>query len=129
MNRLLEISGGTVLFAGLLSGCGEPGYQVDLSKPAQIVEVDYEQEHVRQWSGPPCLVQVDGICILQTIYSEDVPDKWEVTLQQCEDGPRKTGSEADCAKTTLEVSEEQFALLSVGHIIVKRDDQIEVIPQ
>lgn len=112
----------------LAGGCIEPGYEIDPSKESQITSLYYEPAHTEEWTGPPCLVSIENACILQTTYTEDVPDVWTMTVRQCDDGFRQR-EDNECSTATFEISEIEFSTLAVGNVVRYQDEGIVRVPQ
>lgn len=115
----------------LLGGCSDSGYALDPEKPSRVVELDFEEEHTESYTAPPCLVMLQGMCLLNTTYYEDVPDTWTMKTEQCDDGQfaRKDDDTQNCKSITREISEVDYSRLAVGDVITMEDEIITKIPR
>ena len=125
MKRAFEIFVPLVAAASLTSGCADT-YQVDLTEPSRVIDLEFTPEHEESRTGD-CLWRDKGVCYWYDEYDVTIPNEWSMTVEQCDSGPVRTQEEELCDNTTVSITAEDFSLISLFDYIIVRDGQVDRI--
>ncbi len=135
MNRLIEKAAEkalpVLLTAGLAVGavaCAEAGYEVVPTEPSRVINLEFIPEHNVTIDGP-CLLYSNGVCLLDGDTIALIDDEWNMQIEQCQEGPRRSKTNTVCGTDNFEVSQREYESLEVGDIVVIKQDHVEALPQ
>ena len=127
MRRIYEAIVPVVAATTLVAGCADT-YEIDLSEPSRVVNLEFIPEHTESVQGG-CLYSDKGICYIYNYYDETIPNEWTVTIEQCEGGPVRTQEEELCSVRTISISAEDFSILSLNDRITIDEDGVDRVPR
>lgn len=112
----------------LLAGCGESGPDIDRTQPAWVLAMNYDDEDTT--NVPVCMSRdKNGLCTFTVNVPVTDPEHWSATLRQCPDGARRPQEDQECIIESIEITEGNFAVLSVGDNVRFEDETLVRIPQ
>lgn len=126
-NKLRMFASLCVGATSLLAACGEKP-SLDGSKPSEVVQKIFTPKHSEEEDGM-CLMKSSGVCVLYDQNTVNYPNKYEVVLEQCPNGPGQNDKDA-CIQERIETTQEEYQKVDQGQVVtIDARDQFHVIPR